>query len=170
MRTLRVYEHVATGNKQGSSSWDDIMPFIEGVASTAARVLVSKDIFNEVWRSAPTVQTALADMSNMSPEGYSAALRGDGYNPQRYYDELGNLLGESASASWTEGEINAAVSQAEAQSKDPSANMWLFAGVGLLIMLAMGGANTGMRRGRKFRGRKFGFMRKPRYRSARRRR
>lgn len=128
---------------KGTSSW------LKQAIRAAINLVVGIDAFKSSYKGAPSVREAIAIASGLTPEQLDTKLRVSGKDPNVWYDTVQSSLGTDISGQ-TVDEINAKLAAADTVAADPMQQMWLWAGIGLLVLLGGVGGRSylkGTRRG-----------------------
>jgi len=141
----RVFIQVATNDELRSASgmnwlWRGLRAGIDFV--------VGSEAFRTAYDNASTPQSAISMVTGKSWPTIAAQLRLQGIDPDLWIQSLAQDLGTSTE-NLTDMQINDAFNKAQSNAKDPSQAMWLWAGLGVLI-LAGGGILGGTKGGRRF--------------------
>ena len=162
---LSVYP---VGQKSTSSDWGKFGNILTNLA-------IGCDLFATSWNHSSTPDAAIANATGKSKEQLAAELRLAGIDPDVYFAMLGQSLPDQLTADATDT-VNNALADAQLGASDGSQRLWLFAGLGLIMLMGLGyGGRRGMRRAGHAAASRFRAYRKRRhaaraYRSARRRR
>lgn len=138
---------IDTIGAKGTSSW------LTKAVKLGINLLSGIDVFKESWKRNEDPATAVAQSVGQSVQQIAANLRLQGVDPDTFFDKLGIVFPDNIDA-MSADEINKTLGQVQNESEDPEQKMWLWALVGIVLLMVTGASGTrgGRRLLRRYRG------------------